>query len=437
MSKRPNVLLVMADELRYDVTGFSGNNVVRTRTLDKIAKTATVYTNAYTPSPICIPARQCIAAGQYTTTCKAVGWGDDLPAGYLTFPRLLSQHGYETVACGKLHHMGPDQMQGYKRRYGMETRVDDSYIPNIDEVKTISSVKWSQDVEVANATSGVKTFHIREDEIATECAEYFIEQYFCDPFYRRNTPNKPLLLTVSYNQPHYPYVAEAQLLDYYIDKVAVYHDEPIFPHPFLSMHVVNAEEKVLRKATAAYYSMIETMDSYVKRIVEALEKTGQDLDDWMIIFTTDHGEMLGQHGVWEKQKFFEASAKVPLFIKYPHQKELKTCDKNVNLCDLYKTICKVADVETPDNLDSRNLYDIAFGENACDKNETMSTFGGNNIMLKVDDLKYQFYRNDNSEVLFDLKRDKTENTNFIELPEYQKFIAECRTRIKDFGFEKV
>lgn len=436
MAKRPNILFLMADELRYDVTGFAGNTVVRTKNLDMLAKNATLYTNAYTPSPICIPARQCILAGQYTTTCKVFGWGDDLPEGYLTFPRLLSQHGYETVACGKLHHMGPDQMQGYKRRYGMEVHVADSYIPNIHEVQTISSVKWSQEKEVLNATSGVKTFHIRQDEIATECAEYFIEQYFSDPFYKRNTPDKPLLLAVSFNQPHYPYVAEAQLLDYYMDKVFVYHDEPIFPHPFLCMHRVEAKEAVLRKATAAYYSMTETMDSYVKRVVDALEKVGQNLDDWMIIFTSDHGEMLGQHGVWEKQKFFEASVKVPLFIKYPNQKEFKSCDKNVNLCDLYKTICTVADIKPPPNLDSKNLYEIAFAPNSAYKNETISTFGGYTIMVKVDDLKYQYYKNDTTEVLFDLGRDKTENTNFIACAEYQEFVVACRCRIKDFGFEK-
>lgn len=437
MEKRPNILFLMADELRYDVTGFGGNNVVRTKNLDSLAKNACVFTNAYTPSPICIPARQCIAAGQFTTSCNCRRWFEDLEPGHLTFPRLLSQHGYTTVACGKLHHVGPDQMQGYTRRFGMEAEVVDKYIPDIKEIENKFSNKWSQTQEVENACGGVKTWTIRQDEVAAESAEYFIEQYFSDPFYKRNTPNKPLLLTVSFNQPHYPYVAEPQLLDYYMDKVPVYADEEIFDHPFLSMYSVKASEAVLRKATAAYYAMTQTMDEYVGRVVNAIEKTGQSLDDWMIIFTSDHGEMLGQHGVWEKQKFFEASAKVPCFIKLPHQKKPSVCNKNINLCDLYATVCETANIDAPQNLDSTSLCALIKGEEDNRLNETMSTFDITNIMIKKDDLKYQYYAADNSEVLFDLSKDITESKNLIGFEEYAEEIGYFRKRIQDYGYKRL
>ena len=98
-------------------------------------------------------------------------------------------------------------------------------------------------------------------------------------------------------------------------------DEPVFDHPFLSQRQVDVgtdvTERDMQRATAAYYGMIETIDEYYGIVLDALEAAGQNLNDWIIIYTSDHGEMLGQHGIWEKQKFFEASVGVPLFIRWP------------------------------------------------------------------------------------------------------------------------
>ncbi|MDD3429740.1 MAG: sulfatase-like hydrolase/transferase [Oscillospiraceae bacterium] len=436
MNKKPNILLIMADELRADTTGFGGNPIVRTPNLDALAATSAVFQSAYTPAPICIPARQCIAAGQLPTTCKCLQWYDDLPAGYLTFPRLLSQYGYETVACGKLHHVGPDQMQGYTKRIGMECEVAQPFIPGLKQPRDAFSAKWSQTQEVLRATDTVKTFHIRQDEMAIAGAEFFIEQYFCDPFYGRNTPDVPLLLTASFNQPHYPYVADPALLQYYMDKVTPYENEPLFDHSFLSMYAVDVPHQAMVRATAAYYAMIETMDSYVGRLVSALTRAGQNLADWVILFTSDHGEMLGQHGVWEKQKFFEASARVPLFIHLPGQTEGSGVTSNVNLCDLYATICAQAQIPLPKDLDSRDLTPLVQGNAESWDNESVSIFDGTNIMIKRDMLKYQYYATDNTEVLFDLSADNTENANLIHLPQYAAAVNRFRQRIRHFGFTR-
>ena len=115
MKERPNILFLMSDEHRADVTGYEGNDIIRTPTLDEIARTGIVFRNAYTPSPICIPARQCIMSGQLPKTCGCEGWRDLRP-GHMTFARLFSQYAYETVAFGKLHHQGSDQMQGWTQR---------------------------------------------------------------------------------------------------------------------------------------------------------------------------------------------------------------------------------------------------------------------------------------------------------------------------------
>ena len=105
----------------------------------------------------------------------------------------------------------------------------------------------------------------------------------------------------------------------------------------------------MQRATAAYYGMIETIDEYYGIVLDALEAAGQNLDEWIIIYTSDHGEMLGEHGIWEKQKFFEASVGVPLFIRWPagFGSEGRTVTENVNLCDLFATLCDFTGVPTP------------------------------------------------------------------------------------------
>ncbi len=177
----PNILLLMCDELRADVTGFGGNPIVRTPNLDRLAAMSTIFDQAYTPAPVCIPARQCIAAGQLPTTCKCQTFFDDLTPGYLTFPRLLSQHGWATTACGKLHHTRPDQMQGYTHRMGMECEVGQQFIEGLVTATDPFAHKWDQSNEVRRATVG-KSYHVLQDEVAVTCAEHFIQQYFCDPY---------------------------------------------------------------------------------------------------------------------------------------------------------------------------------------------------------------------------------------------------------------
>lgn len=129
MEKRPNILFLMSDQHRADVAGFAGNPVVRTPHLDTLASDGIVFENAYTPSPICIPARQCMASGQYSMSNGCVRYGDDLPPFSNTFARVLSQYGYTTVAAGKLHHVGIDQMQGWDIRIAGDCHVEKTGSP--------------------------------------------------------------------------------------------------------------------------------------------------------------------------------------------------------------------------------------------------------------------------------------------------------------------
>lgn len=442
MISRPNILFLMSDEHRPDVTGYEDNRVVRTPVLDHLAETGVVFRNAYAPSPICVPSRQCMMAGQLPKTCGCEGW-IDLPPGHMTFARLFSQYAYATVACGKLHHQGTDMMQGWMQRIGSEMQVASRHLSGRrDEEfdryeRPFQDYKWSDAKEVKRAGVG-RAGNVIQDEYTVQGALNYIQRHYVDPFYDREQPQRPLLLKVSLLQPHYPYSASQEKFTYYLNRVEPFLDQSVSVHPFLRQRQVrpgvDASEREIRRATAAYYAMVETVDEHFGRVLDALAHVGQDLDDWIIVYTSDHGEMLGEHGIWEKQKFYEASVRVPLIVRWPRRfPGGRVVDENVNLCDLFATLCDLAGIPSPPGLDSRNLVPLMEGENDGWHNETISQFGATNFMVKRDHLKYQYYGEEMPEVLFDLHRNPSETVDYIDDPEYADAVAAFRARLAELG----
>ena len=444
MKKRPNILFLMDDQHRPDLFGYEGNPVIRTPNLDFLAQTGVVFKNAYTPHPQCIPARQAMMAGQLPKTCQCEKFGDDLLPGYETFSRLFSRYAYATVACGKLHHTGLDQMQGWNHRIGSEMHITEQHLPSKQEeefkryVRPKSETRWPIAKEIKRSGIG-KARQVKEDEYTIQGALNFIEEYFNSPYYDKERGQQPLLLKISLTQPHYPYTAEEDKFNYYLNRVPLYLNQQVSSHPYLSEKEIkpgiDVSEREIRRCVAAYYSMIETVDEHFGRILKALEYVGQDLDDWIIIYTCDHGEMLGEHGVWMKQKFYEASARVPLIIRWPREFQGgRTRYENVNLCDLFATLCELAGLPILEGLDSRSLVPLLKNQGWSWENETISQYHGKHIMIKWDALKYQYYGEDLPEVLFDLERDPSECIDYIHDPTYKEILKKFRARRDALGF---
>ncbi|MGI5894250.1 MAG: sulfatase-like hydrolase/transferase [Candidatus Merdivicinus sp.] len=440
--KKPNILFLMCDEHRADLTGYAGNKIIRTPNLDRLAETGVVFQNAYTPAPICVPARQCMMAGQYPKTCHCEIW-KDLEPGYMTFARQFSRYAYNTTACGKLHHLGEDQMQGWTTRIGMEAHVAPKNIENKDQesfdryARPFADYKWDQVKEIKRATIGYG--EPRDgDDYAVDGAIRYIKRYYNDPWHDREMVNTPLMLKVSLLKPHYPYTADEDLFMYYLNRVEPYYEDATFDHPALQLHRVRPDidvsKREIRRATAVYYAMVEESDRQFGKIMQTLEEVGQNLDDWIIVYTADHGEMLGQHGLWEKQKFYEGSVRVPLIIRWPKYFQHRVVKENVNLCDLFATLCEMADIPTPDGLDSRSLVPLMKGDNSEWVNETFSQFEGRHFMMKWNDIKYQYYGKDLPEMLFDLKKNPGETIDYINDPEYADIVQMCRKRREEMGY---
>lgn len=457
----------MSDEHRADVAGYAGDAVVRTPVLDDLARTGVVFENAYTPAPVCVPARQAMAAGQLPRTVGVDRFSRDLPPFSMTFAKRFAQHAYHTACFGKLHHHGPDQMQGWMQRPAGDAHVTR---PNVDgrspdaETRIPEPIqglgKWSDAKEIHRAGPGRSPW-ASDDDIALAALErWATDWWFANPYYDRPHRHEPLLLKLSLLRPHYPYLCAEEKFNYYLNRVTPFIEHETFDHPFLSRRQVrpgtDASEREIQRACATYYGMIEELDDRFGQTMRTLEHLGEDLDDWLIIYTTDHGEMLGEHGIWEKKQFFEASARVPLIIRPPrHLRDAWGCEgrvvrENVNLCDLFATLCEMCEVPLPDDeqtvnnagLDSRSLVPLMRGQtrtwHAAYQNETISQLQGENLMIKRDALKYQWYGHEAcagcEEVLFDLDRDPGERHNGIDDPQYAEAVEAFRQRRDELGF---
>jgi choline-sulfatase len=334
-------------------------------------------------------------------------------------------------------------MQGWRRRIAFDDlQVGVSHlterVPAEFSRYAMPGQKWSDAKEVLRAGIGSSP-HAIADEFAVQGAAAFIEQYFNSPFYDRESPRQPLLLKLSLLQPHYPYLTDAEKFGYYLNRVQLFTNESPSDHPFLSQRQVrvgvDVSERDLRRATAAYYGMIESIDTFYGKTMEALRQVGENLDDWIILYTSDHGEMLGEHGIWEKQKFYEGSVRVPLIIRWPSGFDGgRVVEENVNLCDLFATLCGLAVLPVPDGLDSRSLVPLLNQTSAQWDNETISQFGTTNLMIKRDSLKYQYYGPAMPEVLFDLAADPQETVNFLEDTRYSASVQAFRQRRAELGY---
>ncbi|GAB4170335.1 MAG: choline-sulfatase [Terrimicrobiaceae bacterium] len=404
------ILILMADEFRHDAGGFAGRGLADTPHLDSLAQGGAIFENAYTPSPVCVPARQCMATGLYPSRAGCVRFGDDIEPGSRTFARWFADHGFYTVCCGKLHHRGPDQMQGWLHRIGAEQAV--RWPTDFADRPQIGRQKWRGLEELLTAGPGVSVLGL-QDDLATRGACDFLRGHFGG---LTMTPQDvPLMLMVSLQQPHFPLRCDPTLFDKYLDRVPVFDDEPPLGHPLVDFGRLSAAEGVrqedCRRATAAYAALVEQADSRFGCVLNTLAELGENIDDWLVIFCADHGDMLGQHGRWEKRSFYEGSVRIPLFVRGPGI-DPHRISRAVNLIDLFPTLCRQAGLTVPDGLDGHDLFD------ATAPDLTFSEYAGDQLMVRTGRWKYLHFPA-GGDVLFDLGTDPGETRNRIDDQEFQ------------------
>ena len=434
---RPNILLVMADQLAPHFTGTYGHPLVRTPALDALAERGTRFDAAYCTAPLCAPSRFSMLAGRPPSEIGAWDNAAEFPASVPTFVHHLRLAGYRTVLSGKMHFVGPDQLHGFEERLTTDIYpADFAWTPNWDAAGERIG-KWYHNMDsLAEAGQALATYQIDYDEEVGCAAVRHVYDL------ARHGDGRPFLLVASFIHPHDPYVARPEWWDLY-DHDAV--DLPAPPPEELEPHIrrirhgiqadsVGYSEAQCRNARHGYYANTSYFDSWLGRLIAALAEVGE-LDRTVVIATSDHGDMLGDRGTWFKMCFYERSARVPLVVGGPDVAN-RTVRNACSLLDLFPTLLEIAGassaVEPAAPPAGRSLWESATGgEDPID--ETIGEYTAEMtshpmFMIRRGRHKYIACETD-PPLLYDVEADPLERTNLAADPAHGALAAGFATEV--------
>ncbi len=361
--KKPNIVLVMADQLAPQFTGAYGHPLVKTPHMDALAARGAKFDAAYCNAPLCAPSRFSFMSGQLVTRIAAYDNASEFPASVPTFAHYLRRAGYRTCLSGKMHFVGPDQLHGFEERLTTDIYPSDHAWTPDWELPDERIDKWYHNMDsVREAGVAATTFQIEYDEETAFFARRRIFEYAMQKV-------EPFCMVVSFIHPHDPYVARPEWWDLYDHDAIDMPGSPEAEDPHskrlmkgIEADVVAVSDEEVRNARHAYYANTSYFDSKVGAVVQALEESGQ-LDDTIVIVTADHGDMLGERGLWYKMTFFEHSGRVPMIVAGPGVARRDIAEP-CSLVDLLPTFLDVAGVgqqEFGAPIDGRSLWPLANG----------------------------------------------------------------------------
>ena len=374
MSK-PNIIVFMVDQLTSFVLKTYGGSVCQTPHIDALANRGTVFTNAYCPYPLCAPSRFGMMAGRLPSRIRAYDNGAELTASTPTFAHYLRLHGYYTCLSGKMHFVGPDQYHGFEERLTTEI-----YPANMSWTPTPEFRKYNAEDD-RGYTFGVSTIDTVKDagpvarSMQIDYDEDVIHHAVRELFTRaRSDDKRPFMMTVSLTQPHDPYVTTQHYWDMYSEEAI---DEPrVKPIPLdkrdphsQSLYFHYGQDKCTlsdrdyRQARCGYYGMISHIDDLFGRLLNALDTSGFK-DNTVVIFSSDHGDMIGERGMWFKKTLFDPAIKVPLIIASPDTSAERVTSP-VSLLDIFPTLLDIAGIgnnQVHTQLDGKSLWPATQGQ---------------------------------------------------------------------------
>lgn len=342
----PNVLLIMFDQLAPQFLPCYGHGVVKAPNLQRVADAGVLFENAYCNSPLCAPSRFSMLSGRFGSRIGAYDNASEFPARVPTLAHYLRSMDYRTCLAGKMHFIGADQLHGYERRLTTDVYPGDfGWTP--DWEGTGARPFWYHDMlSVVEAGAYERTLELDFDE---EVAHQSLREIYD---IARDSDERPFFLTVSFTQPHDPYMTPAGYWnrcrgeDIDLPRVPAPPFEERDPHSqrlyaTCDMGAYRVTESHIRNARRAYYGMIAWLDDQVGRLLDALEQTGQK-ERTIVILTSDHGDMLGERGLWYKMCFYEHAVRVPMIIQGADVPRGLRVNENVSLVDLLPTVLELA-----------------------------------------------------------------------------------------------
>lgn len=366
---QPDILFIMADQLAAQFLPFHGHKLVKTPNLSRLAAEGVVFENAYSTSPLCAPARATVMNGLLPSRTGVYDNAAEFPSAIPTWAHYLRLAGYKTCLSGKMHFVGPDQLHGIEERLTTDIYpADFGWTP--DWRLRRERIDWWYHNMTSVLQPGI-AWITNQLEFDDEVAFLAIRKIYD---YVRFEPQKPFCLMASFTHPHDPYAARKKFWDLYRDEDI---DLPAIPrmdrsaldphsqrlYDVSAMDDYTVTEKDLRAARHGYYANISYVDDLVGQMVAALEVSGK-LEDTVIVFTSDHGDFLGERGLWYKMSYLEPSAHVPMLVWNPKRFKARRVKEPVTLADVLPTLTAignggVATLARP--VDGRSLYPLLIG----------------------------------------------------------------------------
>ncbi len=321
MSESPNLLYIHSDQHSPFVAGCCGDTLVRTPHLDALAAEGVLLENAYCPSPICVPSRMSMLSGRHPFENRVWTNSHILSSAIPTLAHAMGAAGYRPVLIGRMHALGPDQLHGYAERlvgdHGSNHLGGDGGTDRGD----LQGCAGPARVSLTNSGPGQSSYQVHDEDVTAAAVDYLNR---IGVKRRSGVDRSPFSISVGFMLPHQPFVARREDYELYEGRMTM----PRTPEPFrddLHPHIARwrqatgtvevPDEEVLRARTA-YWGLVTRMDAMIGEILEALRRN--DLaGNTLILYTSDHGEQVGEHGLWWKQTFYEDSVKVPAILSWP------------------------------------------------------------------------------------------------------------------------
>jgi choline-sulfatase len=444
-SDAPNVLFVMTDEHSFRYLGRRDDGLgepVETPALDDLAASATVFDSAYCPYPLCVPSRRCLLTGKEAPRIDA--WSDRAVIGdHETLPGAFSAAGYDTCLSGKMHFGGDHQFGGFDHRpYGDITGDSGENQDPIDPEKldtgaTRQGIDRGTRIPRAGVTEVPET-QLQEQLTAGEAVSWLRE--------RDAAGDQPWFCCASFMRPHFPLTAPPRHFERYwpdgVTEPRVGREGDSADHPHMQwIHerfgLAEFDEEEHMRARAGYFACVSYVDEILGDFLSTLERGGL-LEDTIVVYTSDHGEYAAEHGLWWKNGWHETASRVPLFVSTPAQRrgdaDAHTVETPVSLLDLFPTLCSLAGVSAPDDLDGVDLSESVLTGAEPDRDPVVV----DNVGSPADYAQYRMVRDgrwkyvhypDAPDLLFDLEADPDETENLASDAEGE--LAAVRDRLRE------
>jgi len=444
MQKQPNILFIMADQMSALALKAYGNPVAKTHHIQSLADKGVVFQNAYCNSPLCAPSRASMLTGRLPSQINAYDNAADFPSSTPTFIHYLRHMGYRTCLSGKMHFTGPDQLHGFEERLTTDIYPADFGWTCDWERSVDDRFSWYHNMQsVTDAGACVRSNQLDfDEEVSHRAGRWLLDR-------ARDDDARPFCLTVSFTHPHDPYNITQKYWDLYDpeDIDALYTDpipfEELDAHSRRVARICDLDPTALTQgqvlnARRAYYGAVSYIDNKVGELQRTLSETGL-ADNTIIVFTSDHGDMLGDRGLWYKMTFFEWSARVPLIICAPDRFTARRVEEPVSLLNLFPTMVDMASSHThpvsPEGVYHDSLMPYLTGNQAPTAAPVLAEYLAEGavapcFMILKDQFKYIFSDPD-PPMLYGLSKDPGERTNLAGATDYQAIENELHSVLEN------